>query len=213
MDYKNTSLINFSEETHSKNSVPGGGGVAAYCASLGASLGGMVANFTSGKKKYAKYEEDIQKIILKTDELRKEFINLIDEDAKNFLPLSKAYGLKAQTEEEKKHKNEVISECSKVAGIVPGKLVELCAKSAKVLEQLVDKGSVLLISDVGVGILLIKASMQSGYMNLMINLGSVEDNEYVTKTTKYYDEIMDEYIKLCDDVYSKVCKKLSMKEF
>ena len=37
--------------------VPGGGSVSAYVASLGAALAGMVANLTSGKKKYAEYQD------------------------------------------------------------------------------------------------------------------------------------------------------------
>ena len=38
--------------------------------------------------------------------LEKKLLSMIDEDAKNFLPLSKAYGLPTSTEEEKKIKEE-----------------------------------------------------------------------------------------------------------
>lgn len=37
-----------------------GGSVSAYVASLGAALAGWVANLTSGKKKYAEYQERLK---------------------------------------------------------------------------------------------------------------------------------------------------------
>ena len=50
--------------------VPGGGSVSAYVASLGAALAGMVANLTSGKKKYAEYQDEIEDIIKAANILR-----------------------------------------------------------------------------------------------------------------------------------------------
>ena len=52
----------FADETFSSAPVPGGGGVAALVGSIGAALAGMVCNLTTGKKKYAQYEPDIQRI-------------------------------------------------------------------------------------------------------------------------------------------------------
>ena len=53
----------FTKVLGSKEPVPGGGGAAAAAGALGASLGSMVASLTAGKKKYAVYEEDIQRIL------------------------------------------------------------------------------------------------------------------------------------------------------
>ncbi len=71
---------------------------------LGVALGGMVCNLTTGKKKYAEYEEDIQRIMKDAEGLKNKLMAMIDQDAENFLPLSKAYGLPKETEEEKKLK-------------------------------------------------------------------------------------------------------------
>ena len=43
----------FLEVLSSSAPVPGGGGASAYAAAIGMSLGSMVANLTTGKKKYA----------------------------------------------------------------------------------------------------------------------------------------------------------------
>ena len=47
----------FLNELSSKAAVPGGGGASGYAAALGMALGTMVANLTTGKKKYAEYQE------------------------------------------------------------------------------------------------------------------------------------------------------------
>ena len=90
----------FVEALYSKAAVPGGGGAAALVGAVGTALAGMVGNLTTGKKKYAEFEEDIQRILKEAQALQDRLLAMIDEDAENFLPLSKAYGLPKETEEE-----------------------------------------------------------------------------------------------------------------
>ena len=61
----------FSEQLFSKAPVPGGGGAAALIGSLAASLGGMAANLTIGKKKFLPFEEDHRRIIAEPDGRRR----------------------------------------------------------------------------------------------------------------------------------------------
>ena len=70
------SCIEFADALAAKISVPGGGGAAAYVGALGVALGNMTANFTTGKKKYAEFEEDIQRIIAEGDVIRAKLIDL-----------------------------------------------------------------------------------------------------------------------------------------
>ena len=53
----------------------------------------MVANLTTGKKKYAEYQPEIDEILVKTAAFVKDFENLIEKDAEVFEPLSKAYSI------------------------------------------------------------------------------------------------------------------------
>ncbi|MDO4890133.1 MAG: cyclodeaminase/cyclohydrolase family protein, partial [Coriobacteriaceae bacterium] len=64
-----------------KESVPGGGGAAAYVGALGAALCSMVGNFTTGKKAYAEVEDDIQSMLQRAGTIRERLIGLVDEDA------------------------------------------------------------------------------------------------------------------------------------
>ena len=97
--------------------VPGGGGACAYVAAAGMALGAMVANLTTGKKKYAQYQEEIEELLSKTEQLSKELMTYMDKDAESFEPLSKAYGLPKDTKEQQEYKEAVMEKALKEAEV------------------------------------------------------------------------------------------------
>lgn len=198
------SCVDFIEVLASKAAVPGGGGAAALAGAIGMALGSMVCNLTTGKKKYAEYEEAIQEILSKASKLEEELLSMIDKDAEGFYPLSKAYGLPTSTEEEKKYKAETMEKCLKVACEVPMNIVRLCFDSIKLHEELVDKGSKLAISDVGCGVQCLRAAILSGQLNVIINVNSMTDREYADKIEKECDQLVKDGVRICDEVYEKV---------
>ena len=57
------STYDFIEKLSTKEPTPGGGGASALIGAVAAALASMVAGLTSGKKKYAEYQDDIERII------------------------------------------------------------------------------------------------------------------------------------------------------
>ena len=202
------SCIDFVEVLASKAAVPGGGGAAALAGAIGMALGSMVCNLTTGKKKYAQYEEHIQEILVKAKKLQDELLSMIDKDAEGFYPLSKAYGLPTSTEEEKKYKAETMEKCLKVACEVPMNIVRLCYDSIKLHEELVDKGSKLAISDVGCGVQCLRAGILSAQLNVIINVNSMKNREYADKIDKECNQLVEDGVRICDEVYKKVLMAL-----
>ena len=198
------SCVDFVEVLASKAAVPGGGGAAALAGAIGMALGSMVCNLTTGKKKYAQYEEAIQEILAKAGKLQDELLSMIDKDAEGFYPLSKAYGLPTSTEEEKQYKAETMEKFLKFACEVPMKIVRLCYDSIKLHEELVDKGSKLAISDVGCGVQCLRAAILSAQLNVIINVNSMKDREYAEKIDKECNQLVEDGVKICDEVYKKV---------
>lgn len=198
------SCVEFVDVLASKSAVPGGGGAAALVGAIGMALGSMVCNLTIGKKKYAEYEESIKKILEKAGKIEKDLLEMIDKDAECFLPLSKAYGLPKSTEEEIRIKEETMEKALKVACEVPINIVRVCFDAIKLHEDLVDKGSKLAISDVGVGVQCLRAAILSGQLNVVININSIKDEEYVNKVKAEVDSLVEEGVRICDEVYSKV---------
>ena len=81
MDLTQLSCEDFLSRLASKAPAPGGGGAAALVGAAGVALGNMVGNLTTGKKKYAAVEEDIQRCQQKANFLAKRLLDLMDEDA------------------------------------------------------------------------------------------------------------------------------------
>ena len=89
----------FLEEVSAATPTPGGGSVAAMAGAIACSLAEMVCNLTIGKKKYADVEEEMIKLREKMQEKRKKFLELVEEDAKAFDEVMKAYKEKKGIEE------------------------------------------------------------------------------------------------------------------
>lgn len=204
MKISEKTCVEFVNLLASKSAVPGGGGAAALVGAIGMALGSMVCNLTIGKKKYAEYEDSVKEILVKAGEIEEKLLSMIDEDANNFLPLSKAYGLPTSTEEEKKIKEETMENALKLACEVPIDIVKTCYEAIKLHEELVDKGSKLALSDVGVGIQCLRAALLSGQLNVLININSIKDEEYVKNIRSEIDELVSKGTKICDEVYAKV---------
>ncbi len=104
MGFSTVPCNEFVEVLGSKAPVPGGGGASALVGAVGTALGNMVGALTVGKKKYADVEEEMKELMAKATTLQDELLHLIERDAEVFEPLSKAYGMPRETEEEKAEK-------------------------------------------------------------------------------------------------------------
>ena len=194
----------FAQKLASKEPVPGGGGVAALVGSLGAALGSMVGNYSIGKKKFLGMEDKHQEIIDKSCDLMNKLLELIDEDAENFEPLSKAYGMPKDTPEQAAEKEKVLQSCLKVAAGGPIKMVEYIYEAIKLQEELVDISTKIIISDVGCGVQFLKAALYSANLNVTVNLNSINDEEYVKEVSNRMAKLVAEGSVICDKVYAKV---------
>ncbi|NLF36609.1 MAG: cyclodeaminase/cyclohydrolase family protein [Clostridiaceae bacterium] len=206
--FRNKSIEEFIEVLSSKEPVPGGGGASAFAASMGTALASMVGNLTLGKKKYIDVQEDIKRLQDKTKVLTDELMNLIDEDAKVFLPLSKAYSLPSTTEEEKIYKEQVMEEALNIASSVPVKIMEKSHQMLLLLDEYADKGSKIAISDVAVSAVMLKAAISGASVNVYINTRMMKDRTVADKLNSYCDELIQKGTKLADEIFERVEKKL-----
>ena len=202
------SCKDFSYELSSKKPVPGGGGAAALAGSLGVALNMMVANFSKGKKKFIRFEKQHEEILNKGEKLRAELLNLVEKDAINFEPLSKAYVMPSATEEEKIIKEKEMQKCLKDACSAPVETMALVFEGINLHEELADMASVTIISDIGVGVQLLKAALNSAYLNVIINVNSINDDEYVNNIRERAEKLLIEGNKKADEIWNKVLQIL-----
>lgn len=201
---KDLTVSAFLEELSSKKPTPGGGGAAALGGAQGVALGEMVINLTLGKKKYADVEEEMQLLLIKLEDIKKEFLRLADEDAKVFAPLAAAYGLPSGTEEEKKHKAEVLETHLLAASLVPKAVMEQSLEAIAVMDILARKGSRLAVSDVGVGVAFLRTALLGAKMNVSINTKFMKQREIADKLDQEADMLAETGMRRADEIYANV---------
>lgn len=202
------SCSEFIEELSSKAPVPGGGGASAYAGALGMALGSMVGNLTLGKKKYADVQDEIKELIIKSQDIIENLKKLVLKDAEVFYPLSQAYGLPKETEEEKKAKEDAIQKAVVAATMVPLEIARYCLKAIELHEEYARIGTRIAISDVGVGVIFCKAALQGAKLNVLINTKIMKDMELKNRIEKELNEIVEKGTMKADKVYSDVEKML-----
>lgn len=190
----------FLSELSSNAPVPGGGGASAAVGAFAAALGMMVTNLTIGKKKYADYEEEVKAVRDRLEGLRDQLIDLVDGDAVAFEPLSKAYSIPKDDPE----RDTIMENALYEASVVPMSIMETVLAAAKELEILVEKGSKLAVSDVGVGILFAQAAIEGASLNAYINTKSMKDRERAAALDAKADAIIAEGAALKARIYDGV---------
>ena len=208
------------EALASKAPTPGGGSAAAVYGAIGTALGEMVGNLTSGKKKFAIYEEDVQKILARLGGARMDFIRLEKADEQAFQPLSEVYRMKAETKEEKTEKEERMEECLKAAAKVPMEVMERAVSVMDDIEFLALHGSRLAVSDAGVGIQGIRSALLGAVMSVntkmiytlmtapsvYINTKMMKDREYAEEMNSQAELLIRKGTEQADRIYGIVLK-------
>ena len=193
-------LDEFTAELSSAAPIPGGGGASALMGTLASSLCSMVGNLTSGKKKYAEYQADIESILEKAAVLTEEMKALIEKDAEAFEPLSKAYSIPKDTE----GRDEILEEALRVAAIAPAEIVTKSMEVAQLIKELVIKGSRLAISDVGVAASACAACAKGAAMNVYINTKLMKNREFADELNRKTVSEVEEVVSICDEAYMAV---------
>ncbi len=198
------SCIEFTDKLAAKTPVPGGGGASALTGALGIALGSMVCNYTIGKKKYKNVEDDVKVILKKASKLQSELLSLVDMDATAFEPLSRAYSMPNTTGDEKKLKDKIMEEALKEAALVPFKIMKTAVEAISLHEELLNKGSKIIISDIGVGVILCKASLEAASLNVYVNTNLMKDKNVANMLNKKTAELLELGVKKANEVYKKV---------
>ena len=198
------SIGDFMEVLSSKDPVPGGGGASAVTAAVGCSLGRMVASLTLGKKRYAEVEPRVRDIAERLDGLRMELLALADKDAEAFEPLSRAYGLPKETEQQRAHKAEVMEAALKAACDPPLAIMEKIYEATVLLAEIARIGSRIAVSDAGAGAVLLSAAVRAASLNVYINARSMGDRSCADALTARADELVANARRVADATFEQV---------
>ncbi len=170
------SCAEFAEKLSGSSPVPGGGSAAGVAGALAAALGAMAANLSYGKRSTAEHWGEIDSLRASLLGAIERCEKLAERDAEAFLPLSRAYGLKAATEEERQEKRQTLEKALLAAAAVPMELLERCSEAAEDLLKLSRLATKLSLSDVGCGAALCEAAARCALYNVLANTRLMTDS-------------------------------------
>ena len=193
-------MRDFLDKLASSAPTPGGGGASALIGSIGCCLCSIVANLTTGKKKYAEYQDKIDEYILRLKELNEMLLKDIDKDAEAFKPLAAAYSLDKSTP----GYEDIMEKATYAAALAPLEITCDIYELVPVIEDLSVMGSRLAISDVAVAATSVAAALKGVVMNVYINTKSLRDREAADKMNAEADQMVSNGCARLDKVYDNI---------
>ncbi len=201
-------LSDFADETASESPAPGGGSIAAYVGSLGASLATMVANLSSHKKGWDDKWEEFSTWAEKGELYKNELVKLVDADTAAFNKIMTAFSLSKATDEEKAIRTQAIQDATKFAIEIPFKVMEASYGSMEVIKAMAEIGNPNSVSDAGVGALCARSAVMGAFMNVRINAAGYDDKRYVSGMIDRGREIENKTIALEAEILKVVNEKI-----
>ena len=203
MELDRKSVREFTELIASKAPFPGGGGASAAVAAIGIALGDMVGELTVGKKTYAGVESEIKEIMEHAQNLRKRFLELINKDAEDFEPLSKAYAIP----KDDPNRDSEMERCLRLAAGAPLEIFDLSCEAIELFMPLAEKGSKLAVSDAATGVVFCWAAMYGAAVNVKVNTKLMKDRAYAEEINKHIDDSMQKFWPIAEKTYEFVYSK------
>lgn len=188
---------------------PGGGSTAALEGALGAALTAMVCGLTTvgkSKEKYAEYQEFVLASQKKALDLKARFVDVMDRDTEAFNVVSAAFGMPKATDEEKAARSAAIQEGLKGCTKTPMEMMELIDETLTLAQSLLGRFNDTSASDLGVAFLSLKAGIQGAWLNVLINVGSLKDQEFAAEYRAKGEALLAHALPLADECYAEIVK-------
>jgi formiminotetrahydrofolate cyclodeaminase len=189
---------------------PGGGAVAGLTGAQAAALLSMVCNLSRGER-FAEVRDLVDDINETCETARYRLMILANDDARVFAGVMSAYALKKSSEAEKSDRAIAIQLALAAAAEVPMKVMKETSLLLPLADSLADIGNSNLISDIGVAVHLIDATLYSARLNILINTRHLKDMALVKGFDDSIAQILENLELLKPRVLDKVNKGLQEK--
>ncbi|WP_332058452.1 cyclodeaminase/cyclohydrolase family protein [Streptococcus canis] len=204
MNLVDLSLADFAKVLGSDAPAPGGGSAAALSGANGISLTKMVCELTLGKKKYADYQDIIEDVHANSTALQTSLLAAIDKDTEAFNLVSAVFDMPQETDEDKAARRTAMQKALKTAAQSPFEMMTLMVEALETTATAVGKSNTNAASDLGVAALSLKAGLQGAWLNVLINLSGIKDEDFVTDYRQKGQALLDKGCLLADDIYKQI---------
>ena len=136
--------------------------------------------------------------------MRSRLLELADEDAAAFEPLSRAYSIP----KDEPGRAETLEAATLRACAAPLEMMRCCCRAIDLLAEMLNKGSVLLVSDVGCGAICCRAALESAALNIFVNTKTLKNRAEAESLDADADEMLQTYGARAGRVAEEVTRRL-----
>jgi formiminotetrahydrofolate cyclodeaminase len=163
------------DELASSAPAPGGGAVAALQVATAAGLVEMVTNLTIGNPRYAEHEATMRAARDSAGAIRRDAVQLADDDARAFTAVTDAYKLPKATDDDKAARTAAIQRALLGAADVPVRTGVAAGSVLDLAERILPGANVNVLSDVAVAASSARAGLEAAIINIEINRVAIKD--------------------------------------
>ena len=193
-------IVDFVDEVSMDSPAPGGGSVSAVAASMSAGLVSMVANLSFNKKEFYSKRKKINGLADRAQQLKNDFLSLVDLDTLAFNDLMNAFRLPKKTDKEIKFRDTQILTMTKLVTEIPLRTLEKTEEAIDLALEVLKIGNVNCVSDVGVASEMAYSAAYGAYYNVRINLLDLK------KEKAYSNQIDHKIISIISSMDNKISK-------
>lgn len=194
----------FLEDVAKGTPTPGGGSVIALVGALSASLISMVAGVSMNKSSLA--EKRLQSIKKESLSIQESLYKAVDEDAKSYDAVIKAFRLPKESEKDRLKRIREIEKAYQKATLPPKLVCENSLKLMKLSKVLINGGNPNALSDVGIAAILADSAFTGGILNIDVNLSSIKDEKFKKKMNFFIKESKKKRNKLINEILNNIKK-------
>jgi len=114
------------------------------------------------------------------------------------------------SEEEKKTRTDRIQQSLRKATEPPLLTAETSLKIMEICREVVEKGNPSAVTDAAVGALLAHAALQGGALNVLVNLSSIKQSDYVDQLNQKVIFLQTTADKIRDEIMTVVKAKMAL---
>ncbi len=174
----------FLEQLAAGTAAPGGGAAAAYAGAMAAALVSMVARLTTGKKKYADVEAQMQSVLESAERLRADLTAAVQDDTAAFEAVMAALKLPKDSAEAQQARDEAVEQAYLGAAEVPLRTARSAVAVLGLAGMAAEKGNLNAISDAGTAAHLARAALAGAAQNVRVNAAAIRDRVTATAWLK-----------------------------
>jgi formiminotetrahydrofolate cyclodeaminase len=178
--YTEEPLQDYLDALASSQPTPGGGSAAALSGAMGAALASMVVRLTLGKANYADVQQEMEMLLQRTEQLRRHFEQLMQEDIEAYKRLSACFSMPRGTAEEREARTQAIQKHLVEAALVPLETVECAAELMHCSQRIAEIGNVNVLSDVATAAMLAAGAADGAAWMVRTNVRAMKDDALVT---------------------------------